>query len=472
LANEGKHQPSVRVKIGAPIQGKVLTVSERDDGDVMIDLGNKLVGMLPRIEAPEIKVGDTLQAIVIGRHGSEVQLSKNATAALKTEDALREAFANKLGVRGKVTGENKGGFTVSIQNREAFCPVSQMDLRFVTDKAFYIGKDFDFIIEKMAGKDMVVSRRAQLLQQRGLMLQNVAALWKEKPDTVFSGVVSEVRDYGAIVGFEGIEGMVHVSELQHGRVARAADVVKVSESVRFKILQLDTTTDPPRISLSMKAVAQNPWDTIDEDFSVGQSYPGRITRLENFGAFVELKPGIEGVVHVSEMSWTKRVHHPSEILKVGEQVTVRLLGVDHERGRISLSLKDIGADPWADSEQWLKIGGNLTGTVTSLKGFGAIVELKPGITGLVPKSVLEKAYGTSFRKEAGPQKQVQVVVRNIDKAQKRVLLSLPQVGEDDDNGAKDYQEYLAESGIAPKKKPEGATGSFGELLLKAQQKRT
>jgi small subunit ribosomal protein S1 len=311
-----------------------------------------------------------------------------------------------------------------------------------------------------------------LLKQRASMQQNVAALWKEKPDTVFSGVVTEVRDYGAIVQFDGIEGMVHVSELQHGRVTKAADVIKVSETVRFKILQFDTATDPPRISLSMKAVAQNPWDTIDEDFSVGQSYNGRVTRLENFGAFVELKPGIEGVVHVSEMSWTKRVHHPSEILKVGDQVSVRLLGVEHERGRISLSLKDIGSDPWAESDQWLKVGGNLTGTIASLKGFGAIVELKPGLSGLLPKSVLEKAYGASFRKEAGPQKQLQVVVRNIDKAQKRVLLSLPSVGQDEDDSARDYQEYLAESGLVQKKKPEGTPGTFGELLMKAQKKKS
>ena len=214
----------------------------------------------------------------------------------------------------------------------------------------------------------------------------------------------------------------------------------------------------------MKAVDADPWETADQDFSDGQSYQGRVTRLENFGAFVEIAPGIEGLIHISEMSWEKRIMHPSEVVKVGDTVNVRILSINMETRKISLSLKNIEDDPWHDIESRLPIDSVTTGTVESLKGFGAIISLARGLSGLLPMGVLKEAYGETYRKKASPPKEIEVRILKIDRDEQKILLSLPNI---DDKSAEqaDFREYMNAKKSKPvDQKSQKTRGSFGDIL--------
>lgn len=463
--------------IGEKVKGLISRVGP--SGDVMVDLGSKMSGVVERGEMVDesgqitAKVGDPIEAFVVSKRGGEILLSYRRTAAMKSAEDLDRAQAQKIPVRGRVAKVTKGGFEVMVLGKTAFCPVSQIDTRFVENGAEHVGKEYEFLVERVEGngRNIVVSRSALLRQQADLRAKELLATLK--PDQIFPGTVTEIRDFGAFVDIGGVEGLVHVSALSHARVAKASDVVSKGDKVQVKVLKIDQDDKGrPKISLSMKAAAQDPWETIRDHVEISKSYTGRVVNLMQFGAFVEIKPGIEGLLHVSEMSWLKRVNHPSDVVKVGDAVTVTVKDIDTVQKRISLSMKQIEDDPWFDAQSKFPVGRELMAAVERLKPFGAIIELTPGLTGLLPMGVIKRKFGEAYRQPCTPGKQLEVKIQSLDLGARKLLLSLVGV-EEEDVDQKNYLEYLA-SEAAPKAAvvdTEKSTGSFGALLKQKLEKR-
>ena len=467
-AEGGFERKSIRV--GGKVEGIISAIND-DSTNVLVEIDPLHTGVIDKQDLMDedgsIKyhAGDQISAYVVSRKGGEVLLSTTMSQSSQSIDDLHMAQQNQLPVNGKVSGENKGGFEVTIMGKTAFCPISQIDTRFVENKAEYMGNEYRFVIEKVEenGRNIVVSR-AKLLRLEAE--EKIADLEKRmSEELILDGSVSELKDYGAFVDLGGLDGFLHVSEMSYSRVNKAGDYLTKGDKVRVKVLKIETVDGKRRISLSMKAVQDDPWSTIAEDYKEGESYSGRVTKLESFGAFVELGAGVEGLIHISEMSWEKRIHHPSDILSVGDKVNVRLAKIDLNSKRLSLSLKHVEDDPWVKTKDLIVVGATLAAKVISLKGFGAIVELSEGITGLIPMGTLKSAFGESYRKEASPPKEISVVVKHIDEDEKKILLTLPNVEEDDEED-KSYQEYLEKQKQKSQSKTsdKAAQGTFGALL--------
>ncbi|MEZ4741779.1 MAG: S1 RNA-binding domain-containing protein [Bdellovibrionota bacterium] len=445
--------------------------------DIAIELGGKLSAVIAREELCDSEgkliysEGDSITSFIVSKSGGEIILSNSMKQSAARENAIESAFVSKVPVRGKVEKVNKGGFDIKLMGKTAFCPISKIDLKFVDDgkKESYLGKEFDFIIEKLAGRDIVVSRRALLeVQQSAALEQLVEAMKKE---VILDGVVEEIRDFGAIVSVNGVSGMVHISEVSHSRLEKVEEGVQVGQNIRVKVLSIEERNGKQRIALSIKQAGNDPWDTITERVSVDQSFVAKVKRLEVFGAFVEIEPGIEGLIHISEMSWFKRINHPKELLKVGDVVNVRVLAVDSNSRRISLTMKSIEDDPWIVAKRDLQEGLSLQVPIQSLKPFGVIVELRPGVTGVVPLKALKAAFGDSFRKKSAPGIMLDVVIAKIDFSERNIYLTLPNIS-DDDNGIDAYEDYLRKKREKKleESKSSDALGSFGELLKQSLTK--
>ncbi len=474
---QGHKAEGMKYPTGTKVRAMIVHIS--DGNDVMLELGVKDSAVMSKQELLSAdgefhyKVGDSVDAFVIAKRDGEVLLSNSLSHKQMNESAIEEAYSSKIPVKGKVTGSNKGGFEVSVLGRKAFCPISQIDLARVTDVAPYIGKEFDFLIQRMGGRDLVVSRAALLKQNARDKLAQL-----EEGQEV-DGTVKELRSFGAMVDIGGVVGMLHISELTYGHVNDVAEVLKVGDTLRVKILKIENQANQafPRISLSRKQAQTDPWSDLSDRVEVGESYKGRVVRLTNFGAFVELFPGVDGLVHLSEMSWLKRVHNPSELLTLGDVVDVRVLEIDTEKRRLSLSIKSLEADPWRAVMDDFKEGSEHEVQVQSLKGFGALVELKDGILGLVPRTSLLKAFGESYRRKASPPQILKVKIVRVDAANRKILLSPAQLDQDDE-AQKDYEEFLKLSGhksneSSPKAPQESkGMGSFGQLLAASMKKQS
>ena len=471
----GKKDHGQRLMVGEKVKGTVSFIPPQG-GDVLVDLGGKSSGLIEKLELIDesgqlkVKVGDPIEAFVLSKKGGEVLLSYKMSQQLRSAADLEAAQSKGIPVRGKVLKLVKGGFEVAILGKTAFCPLSQMDVRFSETGAEHLGKDYEFLVEKVEerGRNIVLSRAAWLRREAEAKAKELLATLT--PELVLSGKVTQLRDFGAFVDLGGVEGLVHVSEMAHGRVSRPQDVVQVGETVAVKVLKIDR--DPqgrPKISLSMKAALENPWDRISDHVTTSKSYQGRVVSLQSFGAFVEIRPGIEGLIHVSEMSWTKRIHHPSEVLKVGDPVTVLIKDIDPVHRRLSLSMKQAEDDPWYDVARRFPVGGVAKAKVERLKPFGVIAELAPGVTGMVPMGVIKRLFGEAYRQPCTPGRELEVRVVNLDIDQRKILLSLADV-EEEEADRRDYVEYLKaqaeDQHRAQAEAPAAAskTGSFGALL--------
>lgn len=467
-ATAGKDE-GVRYRKGEKVQAMIVHLSD-DGNDVMLELGVKDSAVISKQELLSedgsfpYKVGDTIEAFVVAKRDGEILLSNSLSHKVLKESAIEDAYASRIPVKGRVAGINKGGFEITVMGRKAFCPISQIDLARVTDGNEYLGKEFDFLVQKVQGRDIVVSRTALLKKKAQEVLSELNA--GDERD----GVVKELRPFGAMVDIGGVIGMLHISEISYGRVNDVSDVLNVGDRVRVKILKIEEQGPQafPRVSLSSKQAQSDPWTEISEKVHVGGSYSGKVVRLTHFGAFVELFPGVDGLIHLSEMSWLKRVSNPSELLKLGDSVEVRVLEVDVDKRRLSLSIKSVDADPWLKVAKDFHEGSEHEVQVNSLKGFGALVELTEGVLGLVPRSSLHKAYGESFRRKASPPNKLKVKIVRIDQENRKILLS-PAGLDQDDESQKDYEEFLKLSANKAESSSKEAVdtsrmGSFGELL--------
>jgi small subunit ribosomal protein S1 len=452
------------IRVGDKIQGKIISIG---DNAVFVDTGTKADGI---VEMEELKdedgnlpyaVGDALELFVVSADESEIRLSK-AIAGIGGLTMLKDAYANAIPVEGKVVQTIKGGFQVEVLKRRAFCPISQIDTQYVEDAEGYVGQVFQFRITKLAegGRNIVLSRRdlleAELQEQRKAFMQELAV------DQLYTGRVTRLMPYGVFVELTpGVEGMVHISELSWSRVEKPEEFVHPGDRIEVKVLRIEPGDKQMKIALSAKQVTGNPWDRVEEEVAAGEKMTGKVTRCAPFGAFVELKPGIEGLVHISEMSYTRRVVNPEEIVQPGQSVSVMVKEVDPVKRRIGLSIRDAEGDPWLDVEEKFVVGQRVTGKVEKREKFGVFIALAPGLVGLLPKSVIKDSPMVSKLESLKPGDGVEVVVAGIQAAERRISLG---IGESDDESQwRQFSRSARDSG-------QSGLGSLGDKLAEALKK--
>ena len=361
------------------------TVVSLDADFVYLDIGYKSEGILPRSafenNAEGVAAGDTFRVSVKGRNAERYyELSRHKVIQPVDWASLEEAFAQKTPVVGMVTAVVKGGLTVDVGVR-AFMPASRSGVRDAAEMEKLVGQEITCRITKLdvTDEDVVVDRRVIAEEQARLLEQGRYSEMKE--GDIVSGQVRSLAAYGAFIDLGGIDGLLHISDIAHSRVTTPEDVLTVGQQLELKVLKVDA--ESKRISLGLKQLQPEPWDSAAEKYKVGQRITGTVTRLMDFGAFVELEPGIEGLIHVSEMSWVKKVHKPSDILKQGDTVEAVVLSVSAGERRISLGLKQALGDPWTEAPQKFPAGSAIEGPVTRIMKFGAFVQLAEGVEGLV-----------------------------------------------------------------------------------------
>src|SRR6516225_6273114 len=359
------------------LEGTVVAVTAES---VLIDIGYKIEGILPLTEfqsGSQPKPGDKLVVSIKGRDADGYYLlSRTRISQPKDWSALEAAFAAKSTIVGTVIGVNKGGLDVDIGVR-AFMPSSRSGVRDAAEMEKLVGQEIQCRITKLdvGDEDVVVDRRVVLEDEARSAKDRRYAEIQE--GDIVRGTVRSLADYGAFVDLGGIDGLLHVSDLSWSRVGKPEDVLSVGQDVEAKVLKVDT--EKQRISLGMKQLQAHPWDSVAEKYKAGDRVRGPITRLADFGAFVEIEPGVDGLIHVSEMSWAKKVRKPSDLVKPGEVVEAMILGISAAERRISLGLKQALGDPWADAGKRFFAGAVIEGPVTSITKFGAFVQLAEGV---------------------------------------------------------------------------------------------
>ncbi|MFW5813340.1 MAG: S1 RNA-binding domain-containing protein [Fibrobacterota bacterium] len=449
---------------GEKVSGKVTRVGSEY---VFLDIGGKNEALMKRSELigedgeVQVKEGDIVNGYVVSDNASETVVSKSLGGHTADVEELRDALNSKMPVQGKVTGVSKGGLNVKIMGHRAFCPVSQIDIKYTSDVNVYLGKTLEFVITRITegGRNIVVSRVPLLESGLDEQLKTLAKAAEEK--SVLKGKISKVADFGLFVEIGDLEGLVHISEVSWERAQNLGETFSVGQEVEFMVLRVERK-EPLRnskISLSIKQIFEDPWTKVFSDYSIGQSIEGKVTRLADFGAFVEIIPGAEGLVHVSEMSWAKRVHHPSEVVKVGQTVTVTILSMDEKKKSVSLTLKDVADDPWNDVEQKFPVGGEVEGTVAKKAKYGYFIDLAEGITGLLVFSNMAADKKDSLKQGD----KVTVRVMSIDTESRRMSLSYGLAeGQGESEEAKQFMQKQAKA-----EKKENTSTEFGAALLAA-----
>lgn len=416
------------------LEGTVVAVTT---DAVLLDIGFKSEGTLPLTDLPDAKPGDKIIVSVKGRDADGYYLlSRSRVAVPKDWSALEQAFTSKATLVGTVTGVVKGGLSVDVGVR-AFMPASRSATRDAAELEKLVGQKIRCRITKLdvTDEDVVVDRRAVLEEEaRSLKDQRYAGI--QEGETV-RGTVRSLMDYGAFVDLGDIDGLLHVSDISWSRVNKPEDVLTVGQEIEAKVLKLDAGKQ--RISLGMKQLQPHPWDSVPGKYNVGDRVRGAVTRVADFGAFVELEPGVEGLVHVSEMSWAKKVRTASDLVKPGEVVEAVILAVNTGERRISLGLKQALGDPWAGAAEKFPAGSAIEGTVTSLPKFGAFVQITEGVEGLVHISEITAEKRLNHPHEVlklGQKVKAQVV--SIDAEKRLIRLSMKQLL------PTDMDEFLAE----------------------------
>ncbi|NNE06951.1 MAG: 30S ribosomal protein S1 [Gemmatimonadetes bacterium] len=416
---------------GQIVSGTVLRVGENE---VMVDVGFKSEGVIPIHEFQEpvnIQVGEAIDVYLerLENQDGLVVLSKQRADFLKVWGEIKDAYDNGNVVQGRVLRRIKGGLVVDLFGVEAFLPGSQVALRQVPNLDELIEKDFPFKIIKLnkRRRNIVVSRRVVLEEER---FTKKEALIKElEKGQIRKGVVKNITDFGAFVDLGGIDGLLHITDMSWGRIGHPSEVVSIGDEIEVKVLEFDREKE--RISLGLKQMTPYPWEDVEKRYPVNEKIMGRVVSITDYGAFIELEKGIEGLIHVSEMSWTKHVRHPSKIVNVGDQVEAVVLKVDRENEKISLGLKQAEPDPWLSIDQRYPVGSKFAGTVRNLTNFGAFVELEEGIDGLVHISDMSWTKRIKHANEVVKKgDEVEVMVLNIDKENRRISLGLKQVQND------------------------------------------
>ena len=419
------------IKEGEIVSGKVLGVS-RDD--VIVDVGFKSEGIIPIGEFPmplNIKVGDNIEVFLEQIEDSQGQLilSKQKADFMRVWDRIREVHDAGDTIEGKIARRIKGGMVVDIMGVDAFLPGSQIALRQVPDFDALIGDKLPVKIIKLNKnrRNIVVSRRMVLEEEREEMRSEL--LKDIEVGQVRKGTVKNITDFGVFIDLGGVDGLLHITDMSWGRIRHPSEMVSLGETIDVKILDFDEKTS--RISLGLKQLTPYPWENIGEKYPVGEKVTGRVVSITDYGAFVELEKGVEGLIHISEMSWTQHIKHPSKIMNVNDTVEAVVLSVDQENEKISLGIKQMEPDPWQTIEERYPIGKVVSGKVRNLTAFGAFVELEEGIDGLVHISDMSWTRRIQHPSEVMKKgDKVDVKIIKVDTENRRISLGFKQLAED------------------------------------------
>src|SRR5256885_15243343 len=376
------------------------------------------------------KVGDQIEVYLEDKEDSEglIVLSKDKADKIKVGDAITSAHEKGVPVGGRVIEVVKGGLAGDV-GVKAFLPGSQVDLRPVKNLASMVGQMIRAKVIKLNRRrgNVVLSRRSVLEEEREEKKKHTLEVLSE--GMVLTGTVKNITDYGAFIDLGGIDGLLHVTDMSWGRVGHPSEIFQVGDQVEVVVLHFDRESG--RVSLGYKQKSNDPWETVETRFAPGTKTHGRVVSLTNYGAFVELEPGVEGLVHVSEMSWTRRVRHPSKLVNVGDEVEVIVLDVNRAAKRISLGMKQVEPDPWTTIEERYKPGTRVSGKVRNLTDFGAFIELEPGVDGLLHISDMSWTRNVGHPSEVLKKGQdIETQILNIDRDNKRISLGLKQIQPD------------------------------------------
>ena len=428
LLDDYEKETAASKQEGEIVRGTVVGIT---DQYVLVDIGYKSEGVVAREEFVDrqgnitVKRGDEVDVLIKSLENQEgyAILSRAAAMQQQSWDRLRRAHQVHETITGRVIERIKGGLKVDLEGVSAFLPGSQIDVRPVRNLETFINQDIEVRVIKINRKrgNVVVSRKAVL--EESTNKKKSETLGNIEEGVVLEGAVKNITDYGAFIDLGGIDGLLHIIDMSWGRIQSPADIIKIGDTIQVKVLKFDR--DKERISLGYKQLMPDPWQSVAERFPKGSHVSGKVVSLTDYGAFIEIEPGVEGLVHVTEMTWSKRLKHPSKLLSIGQEVEAVVLDVDSHNRRISLGLKQVTEDPWETLPARYHIGSRVTGKVRSLTDFGAFVEIEDGIDGLVhvsdiswtkrikhPSDVLKKG------------QQVDAVITNIDVDGRRLSLSI------------------------------------------------
>jgi small subunit ribosomal protein S1 len=454
---------------GTVVKGTVISV---DNDAAVIDVGLKSEGRVALKEfaqqgqPPQIAVGDVVEVYVdrVEDKNGEAVLSREKAKREEAWSALERAFNEQQRVTGVIFGKVKGGFTVDLSGAVAFLPGSQVDIRPVRDISPLMGTPQPFQILKMdrSRGNIVVSRRAVLEESRAEARSELVANLKE--GQVLEGVVKNITDYGAFVDLGGVDGLLHVTDIAWRRINHPSEALQIGQTVKVQVIRFNPETQ--RISLGMKQLQADPWEGVELKYPVGAKYPGRVTNITDYGAFVELEPGIEGLVHVSEMSWTKKNVHPGKIVSTSQEVEVMVLDVDPNKRRISLGLKQCLENPWESFTDKHPPGTELEGEIKNITEFGLFVGLPGDIDGMVHMSdIAWDKPGEQAIQEFKKGDEVRVKVLDVDVEKERISLGMKQLAEDPfEKGAAEVRKGQVVTGTVTGVSDAGVEVSVGEGL--------
>ncbi len=412
------------------IEGEVIALSKRE---VVINIGFKSDGIISRNEFrynPELAVGDKVEVYVESQEDKKGQLvlSHKKARALRSWDRVNAALENDEVIKGYIKCRTKGGMIVDVFGIEAFLPGSQIDVKPIRDYDMYVGKTMEFKVVKINPefKNVVVSHKA--LIEAELEQQKKDIISKLEKGQVLEGTVKNITSYGVFIDLGGVDGLIHITDLSWGRVTHPEEIVQLDQKLNVVILDFDD--EKKRIALGLKQLTAHPWDSLDAELKVGDKVKGKVVVMADYGAFVEIAPGVEGLIHVSEMSWSQHLRSAQDFLKVGDEVEATILTLDRDERKMSLGIKQLKADPWEKIEESYAVGSKHKAKVRNFTNFGVFVEIEEGIDGLIhisdlswTKKIKHPAEFTSIGDE------VDVVVLEIDKENRRLSLGHKQLEE-------------------------------------------
>ena len=448
------------------VKGKVVKIT---DNEVLVNVGLKSEGVIPADDFDSIKdisIGDIVDVYLddIGGAKGLATISKRKADFFKVWEEVQEAYNEEIPVEAEVVRKVKGGLMVKVFGTEAFLPGSQIDIKPARDVDFEIGSKFNVRIIKVNFKrrNIVVSRRVLIEEKQKAKVEEFFNEIVESK--VVKGIVKNITEFGAFIDLGGIDGLLHITDISWGRINHPSEMLSIDDEVEVKVIKVDK--EARRVSLGLKQLKPDPWEKMEEKYKIGDQIEGKVVSLTDYGAFLEIEPGIEGLVHVSEMSWTKHIKHPSEVMKVGENVQAIVLEVDEKSRKVSLGLRQAVPDPWEDVDKKYPVGSAVKGKVVNLTSFGAFIQLEEGVEGLLhisdiswtrrighPKDVLDRG------------KMVECKVLSIDSDERRISLGLKQLREDPLNIF--IQEYPVNSDVIGKiyeMLPRGVIVSLGKGL--------
>lgn len=426
---ERMEETMVSLKEKDVIKGKVLRII---GDEIVVDIGFKSEAIVPKGEfAEEVKEGDTIDVYLeeLEDDSGQVLVSKRKADFMRVWQEIKDAYETGSHIRGIIKRRIKGGMVVDIMGVDAFLPGSQIALRQIPDFNELINEEMDFRVIKLnkIRRNIVVSRRIVLEEERNSRRKELLSEIEE--GQIREGVVKNITDFGVFIDLGGLDGLLHITDMSWSRIKHPAEMLRLGDRIKVKILKFDNKKE--RISLGLKQLTESPWEKVEERYPEGARIRGRIVNITKYGAFVELEKGIEGLVHVSEMSWTKHINHPSEVVSVGDTVDVIVLSVDKDNQKISLGIKQLEPDPWTILAAKYPPGSRITGSVRNLTSFGAFIEIEDGIDGLVHISDMSWTKRIMHPSEVIHKgDKVDVVVLNIDPENRRVSLGLKQIERD------------------------------------------